>query len=138
MPSYLCSYPGCSVVSPTPRCEKHPYEKPKRTNHKKPDFEYAKDNSHIYNSQRWKNLRNAHIIKEPLCRRCLEFFDDKVAATRVDHIVEISDDPSRAFDPTNLQSLCASCHQVKTLEEKKRRAKDTSTNDLIKKINRRI
>ncbi|WP_410169954.1 HNH endonuclease [Aeromonas caviae] len=137
MPSYLCSYPGCSVVSPTPRCEKHPYEKPKRTNIKRLDFEYAADNSHIYNSQRWRNLRNAHIIKEPLCAHCLRYEIITPAAV-VDHVIEISDDPSRAFDPTNLQSLCASCHQVKTLEEKKRRAKDTSTTDLIKKIQRRL
>ncbi|HDT5861815.1 TPA: HNH endonuclease [Aeromonas hydrophila subsp. hydrophila] len=134
---YLCSYPGCRTISDTPRCKNHPYKKPKRTNHKKPDFEYAADNSHIYNSQRWRNLRNAHIIKEPLCAHCLRY-EIITPAVVVDHVIEISDDPSRAFDPTNLQSLCASCHQVKTLEEKKRRAKDTSTTDLIKKIQRRL
>lgn len=137
MPKHLCSYPGCQQISDNPRCDKHPYEKPKRTNIKRPDFEYAADNSHIYNSQRWRNLRNAHIIKEPLCAHCLRY-EIITPAVVVDHVIEISDDPSRAFDPTNLQSLCASCHQVKTLEEKKRRAKDTSTTDLIKKIQRRL
>jgi len=33
-----------------------------------------------------------------------------------DHIVEVEDDPSKAFDPTNGQCLCGSCHTLKTNE----------------------
>lgn len=31
-------------------------------------------------------------------------------ATVVDHIVKVVDDPDRAFDGDNLQSLCKHCH----------------------------
>lgn len=35
------------------------------------------------------------------------------AAELVDHIVPVSVDKSRAFDATNLQSLCRKCHAAK-------------------------
>jgi 5-methylcytosine-specific restriction protein A len=31
-------------------------------------------------------------------------------ASVVDHVVSIEESPRRAFDPSNLQSLCKSCH----------------------------
>ena len=41
-------------------------------------------------------------------------------ATLVDHIIAIRVDPSRRLDPSNLQSLCNSCHIEKTREDMKK------------------
>ena len=63
----------------------------------------------LYNTARWKRLREAHLAADPLCRFCLEV-EDVTAADTVDHIRPHKGDPDLFFDPSNLQSLCASCH----------------------------
>ena len=42
-----------------------------------------------------------------------------VPAVHVDHIVPVAVAPERAFDDTNFQGLCLSCHSSKTLRERK-------------------
>jgi hypothetical protein len=42
-------------------------------------------------------------------------------ATEVDHIVELADGGS-FFDPSNLRSLCTTCHKAKTMEARRLRA----------------
>jgi 5-methylcytosine-specific restriction protein A len=44
----------------------------------------------------------------------------------VDHIVERSDDDSKRLNWDNLQSLCHSCHNIKTAEEKRKRISNES------------
>jgi 5-methylcytosine-specific restriction protein A len=58
----------------------------------------------------WRRLRLMHLRAHPLCVTpgCNH------AAAHVDHIVSIDEAPERRLDPTNLQSLCASCHSKKT------------------------
>ena len=62
-----------------------------------------------YSTQRWQRLRAAHLSTEPCCRYC-DSMGRVTVATVVDHIVTVREDRDRAFDPANLQSLCASCH----------------------------
>jgi 5-methylcytosine-specific restriction protein A len=57
----------------------------------------------------WRRLRKAHLIANPLCVFHLAV-GETVAATVGDHIVSIRDAPERRLDPSNLQSLCKSCH----------------------------
>lgn len=64
----------------------------------------------------WDVLRAQHLVAEPACRKC-GAAGRIVAARIVDHIVPIRRAPERRLDPTNLQSLCASCHQSKTGRE---------------------
>lgn len=69
----------------------------------------------IYKTSRWKKLRIAKLIQNPLCEIC---FKNNIitSAEDVHHIlsfVTISDPLKRkeiAFDINNLQSLCKVCH----------------------------
>ena len=66
-------------------------------------------------SPRWRRLRARQISREPLCEICLEL-NRTTIAQEVHHIIPVE----RAFtkeemiqlmyDPSNLQSLCNSCH----------------------------
>ena len=66
---------------------------------------------------KWKNLRNAFITENPLCKHCEEQ-GRTTPATEVDHIKAFcgKNDPLR-LDWQNLQSLCHSCHVKKTRRE---------------------
>lgn len=75
----------------------------------------AKDRG--YDGQ-WVKLRNAFIAENPLCKHCDER-GETMLATEVDHIRPFrgKDDPLR-LAPSNLQSLCHSCHVVKTKRDR--------------------
>ena len=72
-----------------------------------------------YNTRRWRKLRLVQLSKEPLCQYCAEH-GRTTPATLVDHIERVRDARGRAFDPTNLQSLCASCHSGAKAKEEAR------------------
>lgn len=65
----------------------------------------------------WNRLRAAHVARQPLCVRCAEQVR-AVPVAEVDHIRPFCGkaDPLR-LDPQNLQSLCRSCHAIKTAED---------------------
>ena len=62
----------------------------------------------------WRDIRLAHLRKEPLCRDPFHTHPGQVIpATDVDHIVPRSAGGSDRDD--NLQSLCHACHSSKTV-----------------------
>lgn len=96
--NYLCAMPRIDIP------------KRKRINQDRPN----KDSR--YHSVRWRKARLIQLMSEPLCRICMN--DDRVtAAEMVDHIV-----PVRLgggfWDESNYQSLCNSCHAVKSAKER--------------------
>lgn len=68
----------------------------------------------LYATTRWRKLRLTIIARDPLCRDC-----NKAISTHVDHVngFESVADPM-AYEPSNLQGLCESCHNRKTAKEK--------------------
>lgn len=71
-----------------------------------------------YNTARWQRLRTLQLTTEPLCRYCSQA-GLVTRATAVDHITPVVQAPERAFDQSNLQALCASCHnRTKQAEER--------------------
>jgi len=78
---------------------------------RKPFVERAHRNHAFYNSTAWRNLRNAYIMEHPLCASCGR------GADMVDHIVPINKGGA-PLDPSNLQSLCNSCHNKKSATDK--------------------
>lgn len=70
----------------------------------------------IYQSVRWKKLREAKLVESPLCEICLQR-DMVIPAEDVHHIISFmttEDSVERhrlAYDYDNLQSLCKQCHQ---------------------------
>ena len=63
-----------------------------------------------YSTGRWVRLRKMHLNAHPLCVFC-EQARRITPANVVDHIVPVREAKDRAFDPTNLQSLCQACHR---------------------------
>lgn len=61
------------------------------------------------NSHAWRKLRAYILTESPLCEHCAER-GITIAATDVDHVNGDPSDNSMA----NLQSLCHSCHSIKT------------------------
>lgn len=71
----------------------------------------------MYDTARWKQMRNAHIRDEPLCRECKK--QGRITAGReVDHIIPHENKPELMWDAHNLQTLCRSCHSAKTMRER--------------------
>lgn len=60
---------------------------------------------------RWTKLRLIVLQREPLCRECMKN-NIVTQATEVDHIIAKRNGGKDSFD--NLQSLCKSCHSMKT------------------------
>ena len=91
-------------------CEQH-QEKVKqvqRTTNRKSN----KRASPFYGTKRWQLVRDRHISLNPLCCGCGRI------GREVDHINPISQGGGET-DPTNLQTLCRSCHASKTYKENK-------------------
>jgi 5-methylcytosine-specific restriction endonuclease McrA len=64
----------------------------------------------IYSTARWKKCRQYVLIRDNyLCQECLRRGIITQANT-VHHIIALRDDISQAFDASNLETICLSCH----------------------------
>ena len=64
----------------------------------------------FYKTTAWKKCREAVLARDNyLCQRCLRSGKLKPADV-VHHIDPLKDNPDKAFDESNLESVCASCH----------------------------
>lgn len=88
----------------------------------------------IYNSRRWRAMREMKLRETPLCEICEK--DGRITpATQVHHQHEISlgltenDMLEIAFDYNNLQSLCERCHMRLHGDRHRKRNKQRQTND---------
>lgn len=91
--------------------------KPKRTRRPRHtvNAEMHKRRRRVYNTQRWKRLRESKLRDQPLCEECLR--NGRITpADEVHHIVSFADyvDPDEAdalaYDYDNLESICKKCH----------------------------
>ena len=104
-----CRHPGCCTLTADTYCPRH---QPKRKGVRSAE---AQSWRWMYKTDTWlKILRPAQLAKEPFCRECAKI-GVRAYATDVDHIVDHKGDWSLFSDPSNLQSLCHSCHSRKTL-----------------------
>lgn len=75
----------------------------------------GKANSELYSNSAWKRQRLAQLSKQPLCGCC--FNAGKITqAEHIDHVFPHRQSPHR-FKHNIFQSLCASCHTLKTQAE---------------------
>jgi 5-methylcytosine-specific restriction endonuclease McrA len=84
--------------------------KPKHTNQ-------AARKPRVYDTQRWRKLRLHVLRRDPICVAC-DANGILSEAKEVDHIKPLSEG-GNAFDTSNLQGLCKSCHSAKTMRESK-------------------
>lgn len=123
-----CKVAGCSGLTRGKYCDKHAHleaqdkcKMQSRYNRTARDPEAQA----FYESPEWRKLRVLHLKRNPLCEKC--FADGKItAAVIVDHKVGIKDGGGR-LDGENLQSLCRSCHNKKTAQERANRKTEVRT-----------
>lgn len=110
-PKKPCAYPGCPELVDGYYCEEHKKLTDKLYNR------YARDDfsKNFYNSMAWRLARKRQLSVHPFCEECLKN-GKAVKATMVDHIIPIKQGGDK-FEPSNLQSLCFSCHSRKSVEE---------------------
>jgi 5-methylcytosine-specific restriction protein A len=76
-----------------------------------------KDYQRLLNSKRWKQLREWKLNESPLCEMCAAK-GLVVAAVDVHHKIPcesartIQEIEALCFNPSNLQSLCVTCHKA--------------------------
>jgi 5-methylcytosine-specific restriction enzyme A len=73
-------------------------------------------NDQIYNSRRWRHLRQLHLADHPLCTVCAVLGKTEPARV-VDHIKPINRG-GQPWDRNNLQSLCDHHHAQKSGRER--------------------
>lgn len=77
--------------------------------------EKGKANSALYSTAYWKKQRTAQLSTNPLCAGCL-CGGKVVQAEHIDHVFPHRQNNDR-FKRNIFQSLCASCHTLKTQME---------------------
>lgn len=106
-----CAHPNCQELTRSVYCQKH---KPKDSSRRSAA---AVKWHRWYRLPIWTDrLRPDQLIREPMCRACAAE-GIRTHATEVDHIIAHRGDWGKFADPTNLQSLCHTCHSRKTLLE---------------------
>jgi 5-methylcytosine-specific restriction protein A len=80
-------------------------------------------NRHLfYLSPEWRNLRELKLSMNPICERCIKI-DRITPAKEVHHKIDITEDPFKALDINNLESLCKRCHSTHTMKETRKKQK---------------
>ena len=110
-PKRPCPEPGCRRLQP---CEVH--RRHLRAGQTYTDRKANEPWRAMYSTARWKRLRQSVLSREPLCRACAQE-SRWTLATVVDHIRPHRGDEALAYEPTNLQPLCAHHHSAKTAAE---------------------
>jgi 5-methylcytosine-specific restriction protein A len=101
-PKQPCAYPGCPTLSEERYCERH--RKLMEKNYEK----YSRDPAvHKKYGRAWKRIRDNYVKTHPFCERCFAN-GILVPVEEVHHKVPISQ--GGTHDPSNLMSLCRSCH----------------------------
>jgi 5-methylcytosine-specific restriction endonuclease McrA len=90
--------------------------------------------SRLYGTVQWKKLRDQFIARfGSVCQDAQhDMRYPREGKVELDHIVEVSDDPSRAFDPDNLVLRCRKCHRAKTVRVAKDRLQQDALDRLIR------
>lgn len=113
-----CRHPGCAeLVRGGGYCVKHQINARRVRRTVQSERGVSAEWHNLYYSARWRRMRAAQLIAEPFCRHCAAA-GIRQRAEDVDHIKPHRGDKRLFFDPTNLQSLCHSCHSRKTIAER--------------------
>lgn len=101
-----CSYPGCVTLVRSGRC----------AGHRQAEVVYRDRETQRLYDRRWKVRRSIQLQAQPWCEECLRA-NVYTEATDVHH-VERHEGDVEVFLSSPLESLCHSCHTVKTMAER--------------------
>ena len=79
--------------------------------------ETTKANGKLYNQRAWAQIRARELSKHPLCAACL-LNGRVVSGEHIDHVFPHRREEAK-FHRNIFQTLCASCHSLKTNDERK-------------------
>ncbi|MFD0951353.1 HNH endonuclease [Virgibacillus natechei] len=102
-----CNKSGCAeLVRDGAYCDKHKNDRVKQYDR----YERNQESRKFYQSSNWKKVRDYIKARDDgLCQWCLK--DKKITkADVVHHIIELTEDMSKALEPSNLECVCHSCH----------------------------
>jgi len=86
---------------------------------------YRQQSNPLYHTAVWQKVRAVVLIRDNyLCQRCLRSKRISVANT-VHHIKPLEEYPKLALEITNLESLCAACHNKEHPEKHGQGSKQT-------------
>jgi 5-methylcytosine-specific restriction enzyme A len=74
----------------------------------------------LYGSGPWKRFRESIRRARVLCEDC-RAGGRVVVGSHVHHLIDPRDDPSLAFEPSNVRLLCHSCHSTTHAKQQGRR-----------------
>ena len=86
----------------------------------------------IYSTSRWQKLSVSIRKAHPFCAQC--GLTSTQTQLFVDHIIELKDDASLAFEPSNLIVLCHACHMTNTRAVAKTRAWAGTADEISKQL----
>ena len=101
-----CTHPGCGILvrDGTSRCPKHP----------KPQWSKPATATKRITGRKLQTMRAELFARDPLCAECRR--QGRVTlATQRDHIKPLAE--GGADDSSNVQGLCAACHEAKSKAE---------------------
>jgi len=120
-----CNKIGCTNLTRDRYCDQHKHLAEQRQRDKQRDKHYDKYKRNqqaraFYHSKEWERIRLAVLSRDNfLCQECLK--NKRITrAVIADHIVPLLVAWDKRLDMSNLQSLCQSCHNRKTAEDKRR------------------
>lgn len=106
-PPSRCTDPGCYTLTTQTKCDDHK-RKPWATRSKA----WGKGST-----RKWRSFRAERLKAEPRCRWC-----GSKQHLEVDHIKPLSEGGSK-WDPDNCQSLCETCHEIKSEQDRRNRTR---------------
>lgn len=101
-----CKHGGCTNLTTEGYCSKH----------KEDANKYRKNSYQRGYTKKWQKARADYLAAHPYCVEC-EKQGRRTLATDVDHIIPHRGDQKLFWDQSNWQSLCHSCHSIKTIKE---------------------
>ena len=118
LPLKPCRHPGCAeLVRGGGYCIRHRSDARRVRRSIQPERRESAEWHTLYDSDRWRMMRAAQLLREPFCRECAAV-GIRTRANTADHITPHRGDQTLFYNPENLQSLCQSCHSRKTMEER--------------------
>lgn len=116
----ICRAPGCTRLVDyygSPYCLEH-QNLEARDRERRASWHHHTDLwTDMYTSPKWQALRAQQLREQPQCEMC----GDK--ATEVHHIVPHNGDWTLFLEPSNLMSICHSCHVKETARESREKFK---------------
>ena len=111
MKAKICNFPSCNtIIEPDKRyCNKHILEK------KVPFINAIRSNESLYNTSRWRKLRNTILKEHPYCSKC--GISIKEAQLDLHHIVPARGNIDLFYEESNCIPICKSCHRIITAKE---------------------